>query len=80
LDTGKTLTTSLAGPAHFTAESDGSFTLVGTGIWSWEFNPETGEPGPVLTKGRFVSSVDSEGNESFSIVGHIVDLCAEIAA
>ncbi len=80
LDTGETITATISGPAHFTAEPDGSFTLIGTGIWGWFFNPATGEQGLFLTKGRFVTAVDAEGNESFSIVGEIVNLCPELAA
>lgn len=79
LDTGETLTSNIAGPAHITEGSDGSFTFVGTGTWSWNANPETGEPGIFVSAGRWVFAVDSEGNESFTIVGKIFDLCPELA-
>jgi hypothetical protein len=79
LNTGKSITINISGPAHITDNPDGSFTLVGTGLWGWEHNPETEEPGLFVTAGRFVLSVDAEGNASFQIVGQITDLCQELA-
>jgi hypothetical protein len=80
LDTGTTITVNVSGPAKITEGADGSFTLVGTGLWGWGNNPETGEPGQFLTAGRFVVSIDAAGNESFQIVGTITDLCPQLAA
>jgi hypothetical protein len=80
LDTGESITVNIAGPAHITEGADGSFTLVGTGNWGWDINPDTDEPGHFLTSGRFVFSIDAAGNESFSRVGRIIDLCAKLAA
>jgi hypothetical protein len=78
--TGESITVNIAGPAHITESPDGSFTLVGTGNWGWGNHPQTGEPGIFLLSGRFVFSVDAQGNESFRSVGRFVDLCAELAA
>jgi hypothetical protein len=80
LSTGKSITVRFSGPAHITDNPDGSFTLVGTGLWGWGHNPETGEPGQFLTSGRFELSFDAAGNESFQIVGQITNLCQELAA
>lgn len=77
--TGKSITVNIAGPAHISERADGSFSLTGTGSWFWPFHPDTGAPGLFLTSGRFVFSVDSEGNESFTRTGRIVDLCAQLA-
>jgi hypothetical protein len=60
--------------------ADGSFTLVGTGNWGFSHHPDTDEPGIFLLSGRFVFSIDAQGNESLSSVGHVVDLCAQLAA
>jgi hypothetical protein len=79
-DTKESITVSAAGPAHVTDNPDGSFTLVGTGTWGWPNHPETGAPGIFQLSGRFVLSVDAEGNASFSFVGDFIDLCAELAA
>jgi hypothetical protein len=78
--TGESIRVNIAGPAHITESPDGSFTLVGTGNWIWGNHPQTGEPGTFLLSGRFVLSVDAQGNESFRSVGRFVDLCAELAA
>ena len=80
LATGKSIKVNIAGPAHITESPDGSFTLVGTGNWGWDSHPDTGEPGLFLTSGRFVFSIDAQGNESFRRVGRITDLCAKLAA
>jgi len=80
LGTGESITVNIAGPAQITEEPDGSFTLVGTGTWFWISHPDTGEPGLFQTAGRFIFSIDSAGNESFSRVGRVVDLCSELAA
>jgi hypothetical protein len=38
-----------------------------------------GNPGITLLNGRFVLSIDAEGNQTFSSVGATRDLCAELA-
>jgi hypothetical protein len=38
-----------------------------------------GNPGITLLNGRFVLTIDSQGNPSFSSVGRTRDLCAELA-
>ena len=80
LDTGKSITINVSGPGQFTNGADGSFTLVGTGLWSWDSHPVTEDPGLFLTAGRFVFSIDAAGNQSFQIVGQITDLCRQLAA
>src|SRR3954471_21878014 len=50
LATGETINVNIAGPDHFTVNSDGSFRFVGTGTWGWGRHPETGEPGLFLTE------------------------------
>jgi hypothetical protein len=80
LTTGKSISANTAGSAHITDNPDGSFTAVGTGNWGFPDDPETGEEGFVLLSGRWVFSIDAQGNTSFSFVGQKVDLCAELAA
>jgi hypothetical protein len=38
-----------------------------------------GNPGITLLNGRFVLTIDSQGNQTFSSVGGTCDLCAELA-
>ena len=46
LITGKTIVVNISGPGQYTFGADGSFTLVGTGLWSWtRVNPATLAPG-----------------------------------
>lgn len=78
LDTGRTLTVSIAGPGRITFGDDGSATLVGTGPALF-FLLFQGNPGITLLNGRFVLSIDSQGNETFSSVGTTRDICAELA-
>jgi hypothetical protein len=78
--TGQSLTVNLAGTAHITEGADGSFTLVGTGNWGFNHDPNGDEPGIFLLSGRFVFSIDAQGNESLSSVGSVVNLCAQLAA
>jgi hypothetical protein len=78
--TGESLTVNISGPAHITEGSDGTFTLVGTGSWFWFEHPDTGAPGLFQTAGSFVLSIDPAGNESFSRVGRLVDLCPGLAS
>jgi hypothetical protein len=58
--------------------ADGSVTLVGTGPTLF-FILFQGNPGITLLNGRFVLSIDAEGNQTFSSVGATRDLCAELA-
>jgi hypothetical protein len=80
LSTGESITVNTAGPAHTTEHPDGSLTVVGTGTWGFGNHPETGEPGIFQVAGRWVFSIDAQGNESFDFVGRVRDLCAELAA
>ena len=77
LDTGTSITVSLAGPGHTTFGADGSVTLVGTGPTL--FFLLQGNPGITLLNGRSVLTIDSQGNLTFSSVGGTRDLCAELA-
>jgi hypothetical protein len=81
LVTGKTVTLTITGPGDGTFGADGSFTIVGTGLWSWDypgsFDPYG--PGMFLTKGRFVYSVSASGVATFTSTGVKVDLCAQLA-
>jgi hypothetical protein len=80
LTTGKRITVNTAGSAHITENPDGSLTAVGTGNWGFPFDPETGEPAFPLFSGRWVFSVDTQGNTSRHFAGRVRDLCAELAA
>jgi hypothetical protein len=79
LDTGASLTVSIAGPGHTTLGNDGSVTLTGTGPTLF-FLQFLGNPGITLLNGRFVITIDSQGNLTFSSVGATRDVCAELAA
>ena len=78
--TGESVTVNAAGPERTTVNPDGSFTVVGTGTWGFANHPETGAPEIFQVAGRWVFSVDAQGNESFRFVGRVRDLCAELAA
>ena len=54
--------------------------MVGTGTWGFSNHPQTGEPGIFQVAGRWMFSIDAQGNESFHFVGRVRDLCAELAA
>ena len=79
LDSGRSITVSIAGPGHTTLGADGSVTLVGTGpaLFFLQF---LGNPGITLLNGRFVLTIDSQGGFTFSSVGTTRDLCAELAS
>src|SRR5262245_45638251 len=80
LVTGKTIVVNISGPGQYTFGPDGSFTLVGTGLWSWSrVNPATLAPGMFLTQGRFVLSISATGVRTFTSTGTIIDLCAQLA-
>jgi hypothetical protein len=79
LDSMRTLTVSIAGPAHIQFGSDGSVTAVGTGpaLFFFVFRDT---PGITLINGRVVETFDAQGNvTSFSSVGTTRDLCSELA-
>jgi hypothetical protein len=80
LTTGKSITANTAGSFHLTENPDGSLTAAGTGNWGFPFDLETGEPGFLLYSGRWVFSIDAQGNESFRFDGRVRDLCTELAA
>jgi hypothetical protein len=81
LTTGKRITVNTAGSFHLTESPDGSLTAAGTGNWGFPFDLETGEPGFLLLySGRWVFTIDAQGNESFRFDGRIRDLCTELAA
>jgi hypothetical protein len=77
LDTGKTISVNIAGPLHFTFGEDGSFRLVGTGPALFFFEDT---PGLQWVPGRFVVSIDAEGNSTFTRRGTSRDLCATLDA
>ena len=80
LITGKTIVVNISGPGQRTFGADGSFTLVGTGLWSWtRVNPATLAPGIFLTQGRFVLSISASGVRTFTSTGTKIDLCAQLA-
>ena len=80
LVTGKTIVVNISGPGQLTFGADGSFTLVGTGLWSWtRVNPATLAPGMFLTQGRFVLSISASGVRTFTSTGTTIDLCAQLA-
>jgi hypothetical protein len=78
-DTGESITFNISGPGFFTFNQDGSLTVKGTGLWMFWPNPETGEPGFFQTSGHFAQTIDPEGNVSFELSGHIVDVCSQLA-
>jgi hypothetical protein len=78
LGTGTSITVSIAGPGHTTFGADGSVTLVGTGPTLFFFLFQ-GNPAITLLNGRFVLTIDAQGNQTFSSHGATRDLCAELA-
>jgi hypothetical protein len=79
-DTGASFVVAVAGPGFLQVYRDGSNTFVGAGPWSWYPQGPAGQTGIFVTRGRWVSSTDAHGNTSFSIVGSIVDVCAELGS
>jgi hypothetical protein len=79
--TGKTLTYNVSGPSEATFGADGSFTVVGTGLWGWvspgAFDPLP--PGMFLTMGRFVYSVSASGVPTYTSSGTKINQCAQLA-
>jgi hypothetical protein len=79
LDTETSITVSIAGPGHTTLGADGSVTFVGTGPTLFFFLSPLGNPQIILLNGRFVLTIDAQGNRTFASVGETRDLCAELA-
>ena len=78
LDTGASVTVSIAGPGHTILGADGSFTLIGTGPALFWLSPRLFHT-ITLLNGRFVLTFDAQGNLTFSHVGQTRDICAELA-
>lgn len=76
LDSGEVYETVVPGALLITFHSDGSLTVVGTGLWNLESNPETGEPGIFILKGSWVVEVPPG---TFSYVGTFIDVCELLA-
>ena len=79
LDSGAVYAAAIPGALTITFRPDGSRTFVGTGVWSLESNPETGEPGIWIVKGRWVVEVDASGHATSSMVGKVIDVCERLA-
>jgi hypothetical protein len=69
VSTGEAITVLIAGPWFIEGATE-----IGTGPWLFGINPETGEAGFFLIRGRWVAT-----EEGITFVGHVVDLCAELA-
>jgi hypothetical protein len=78
LVTETSITVSTAGPGSTFFGADGSVTFVGRGPTLFFFAFQ-GNPGITLLNGRWVLTIDSQGNQTFSSVGGTRDLCAELA-
>ena len=74
-----TINVNIAGPGRITYHADGSATVVGTGPTLF-FLLFQGNPGITWLSGRWILTVDAQGNQTFSYVGTTRDLCAELAA
>jgi hypothetical protein len=73
---------SIVGPATYQYHPDGPFTVSRNGPWGWyPENPETGEPGIFLIRGRLTFTIDADNNlASFDILnGHVVNVCPRFA-
>ena len=79
LDSGEVYAAGIPGPLFITFHSDGSSTFVGTGPWQFGSNPETDEPGIFLLRGRFVVETDASGEQTFTRVGTVIDVCERLA-
>jgi len=76
LETGESLRLNISGPGMFRVEKDGTATFTGAGPWLFfGFSPAEGFPTFFLTEGKFVFE-----DGTFTQVGRLVDLCAELAA
>ena len=85
LNTGKSITSNLSGPAKVTTFADGSGTFEGTGLQGFVFSPADaqrfGVPTVGATAGLHTESFDADGNvTSFSLQGRVVvDTCAALS-
>jgi hypothetical protein len=83
VQTGKTIRVNISGGGKFTGNVNAAgFTVAGTGTgaWGWPRNPDNPtELGIFVTNGRFVETVDSQGNVTVSRTGRLRDMCAELA-
>jgi hypothetical protein len=70
VNTGESLVAIIPGPWFIEGTRE-----IGTGPWLFGLNPETGERGLFLLRGRWV-----ETGEGITFGGHVVDLCDELAA
>lgn len=80
LDSGEVYEVAIPGSLMIRFHSDGSLTVVGTGVWSLAANPETDEPGIFIVKGNWVVEVDASGHGEFSYVGTFIDVCELLAS
>ena len=78
LVTGRMLTVSIAGPGQTTVGADGSVTFSGNGPTLFWNSPRLFDV-ITLLNGRFVLTIDPQGNLTFSTIGQTQDLCAELA-
>ncbi len=71
----------ISGPFHLVVRPDGSSTEMGTGKYIWGVDPRDREQqGLFSSSGRYVRSLDAQGNETaWSFVGTVVPLCPVFA-
>ena len=84
LSTGKTITENASASSTFTANADGSVTVTSRGrsplVLAAADARRFGLPGVSVVAGRLTESVDSAGNLSLSLHGHVaVDVCAALS-
>ncbi len=72
-ETGESIVVVHPGPEFIRYSTAGSQTRIGTGPWLFGDNPETGETGLFLVRGRWVETAAGT-----TFVGNVVDLCAEL--
>jgi hypothetical protein len=75
LMTGTSVVFNISGPGKTEVNPDGSFRLIGTGPWIWFDDPDTHASGYFHTNGRFIFSIDAEGNRTFSRTGTKFNIC-----
>ena len=81
LGSGESLDLNISGTGTLRVRPDGSFVFTGNGPWLFsDVPPGLGLPPLFWTSGHFEVHADTDGNlVSFERVGHLVDLCAELA-
>lgn len=85
LNTGKSGTSNISGPAKVTTFPDGSVTLEGTGLQGVVLSPADaqrfGMPTVGVTTGARTETIDADGNvTSFSLDGRVLlDTCAALS-